>query len=464
LRADILPLVRSKMLVLSRHDGWLTSHDDFLDSQKGPPWRMDMFYRHVRRKSGVLMEGKKGDQFVGGKLSFDVENRLSWSGPPHGPAAPKVPMFTPDAITAEVCDLVESAFAHHPGVLQRDSLPATAADAKRLWQWALKHCMEHFGPYEDAMSATHRNLFHTRVSALMNLHRLLPRDVVRDAEAAELPLASKEGFIRQILGWREFVRHVHFATDGFRTIGERAVPAQTTPGDGGFARWAGHEWPGTADSESARHVDVSSATPAELGSRTPLPPAFWRAGSGMNCLDTVVTSVWEEAYSHHITRLMVLGNLATLLDVNPRELTDWFWVAYIDAWDWVVEPNVLGMGTFATGQTMTTKPYVAGAAYINKMSDYCGGCRFDPQTTCPIKSLYWAFLQRHEPKLKGNPRMMMPMRSLAKRSEEQKASDARIFATTVQLLVAGEPLTVDAYGQSVAEPMVTQPKRKGVSS
>ena len=164
----------------------------------------------------------------------------------------------------------------------------------------------------------------------------------------------------------------------------------------------------------------------------------------MNCLDTVVASVWHESYSHHITRLMVLSNIATLLDISPRELTDWFWAAYADAWDWVVEPNVLGMGTYGAGAVMTTKPYIAGAAYINKMSDYCRGCRFKPDVDCPLKSLYWAFLERHKAKLDTNPRLFMPMRSLAKRSASAKAADAKMFDRVVQMLVKGEPLTVKA--------------------
>lgn len=160
----------------------------------------------------------------------------------------------------------------------------------------------------------------------------------------------------------------------------------------------------------------------------------------MNCLDTVVASVWEEGWSHHITRLMVLSNIATLLDVSPRELTDWFWVAYADAWDWVVEPNVLGMGTFGLGDLFMTKPYVAGSAYINKMSDYCSGCQFDPAGNCPIRRLYWGFLARHEDKLVDNPRLRMPMRNLAKRSRADREEDQRTFEVVRETLLKKKPL------------------------
>jgi deoxyribodipyrimidine photolyase-related protein len=162
-----------------------------------------------------------------------------------------------------------------------------------------------------------------------------------------------------------------------------------------------------------------------------------RIESGLACLDHVVADVWAEGYSHHITRLMVLSNLAALLDVRPREITDWFWVAYTDAYDWVVEPNVMAMGTFAVGELMTTKPYISGAAYINRMSDFCPKCRFDPQKNCPITNLYWAFLAPHERLLSKNPRLAMPMRSLARRGVELQKKDRGVFKILQELLSAG---------------------------
>jgi deoxyribodipyrimidine photolyase-related protein len=160
----------------------------------------------------------------------------------------------------------------------------------------------------------------------------------------------------------------------------------------------------------------------------------------LNCLDRVVESVWEEGYSHHITRLMVLSNLATLLDVSPGQLSDWFHAAYTDAWDWVVEPNVLAMGTYATGPLMTTKPYVSGAAYINRMSDYCRDCAFDPKKNCPVTRLYWAFLDRNEPRLANNPRLAMPYRSLQRRSDAKREEDRRVFEDVSAALERGESL------------------------
>jgi deoxyribodipyrimidine photolyase-related protein len=154
-----------------------------------------------------------------------------------------------------------------------------------------------------------------------------------------------------------------------------------------------------------------------------------------------VSDVWREGYSHHITRLMILSNLATLLDLSPRALTDWFWVAYIDAYDWVVEPNVLGMGTYALGDLMTTKPYIAGAAYVNRMSDYCRGCAFDPKSTCPITPLYWAYLARHEARLASNPRMKVPLASLRARPTEQRDRDGATFTEVREALHRGEVVT-----------------------
>lgn len=423
LRADLASLVTDGTLEILPHAGWLTDASDFDPQDKGPPWRMDAFYRRVRKRTGLLLDavGKP----AGGKWSHDADNRKFWSGEP---PAPTPPTFEPDEITREVGELIDREFAHHPGVLDLTSLPATADDARTQWSWALQRCMEHFGPYEDAMSTASRTIFHTRTSALINLHRLLPRTVVNDVANATVPLSSQEGLIRQVLGWREFVRHVHRATDGFRSV----APTRASPGDGGFERWAGWPWPG------ATPLADGGASPRALGEGTPVPPAYWGTRSGMACLDTVVEGVWREGYGHHITRLMVLANLATLLDVSPRALTDWFWVAYADAYDWVVEPNVLGMGTYAAGDVMTTKPYVSGSAYIDKMSDYCAGCAFHPKKTCPVTSLYWAFLARHTETLSGNHRLALIMGALRKRGDAQKRRDAATFEAVRDALAAGE--------------------------
>jgi deoxyribodipyrimidine photolyase-related protein len=436
LRADLAPLIADGGLVELEHGGWLSSTDDFGSSQKPrPPWRMDAFYRHMRRRTGLLMEDGKP---VGGKFSFDADNRKPWPG---SPPAPVPPVFEPDEITLEVADLVDERFPGHPGSVDLASLPATNDDAERLWAWAKEHCLPFFGPYEDAISVRSRGLFHTRISGLLNLHRLLPRRVVDDVAAMDIPLASKEGFIRQVLGWREFVRHVHDATDGFRTLpGSADPPIADEPGDAGWGRRAGRSWQVAAGPDG---LD-GGASPSFLGADRPLPPGFWPGHpTGLTCVDRVVDDVWSEAYSHHITRLMVLSNVATLLEVSPRDLTDWFWVAYLDAYDWVVEPNVLAMGCFAVGPLMTTKPYISGAAYINRMSDFCLGCAFDPKTNCPITKLYWAFLDRHSDSLADNSRMRLILSSLAKRDPSVVAHDRAVFDHVSEVLVAGGTLHPD---------------------
>ncbi|MGH0031343.1 MAG: cryptochrome/photolyase family protein [Myxococcota bacterium] len=412
LRCDLAPLVKKKRIEIVPHEGWLTSREQFRAAfEGGKPWRMDRFYRHVRRETGILMSGGKP---AGGKFSFDTENRKPWRG---DPAAPKPPRYsTDDPIKQEVVELVGSAFGDHPGEIEPRALPATAKDAERAWRWARRHCLEHFGPYEDAMSTRSSTLFHTQTSALLNLQRLLPARVVEDVAAMDLPLASQEGFIRQVLGWREFVRHVHEETDGFRHLPDGTRPPRAAARVGG------------------------GACPSALDAEEPLPPAFWGEPSGLTCLDTVVEDVWKTGYGHHITRLMVLSNLATLLGVSPREVTDWFWAAYTDAYDWVVEPNVLGMGTFGLGDLFTTKPYVSGAAYIDRMSDYCGECAFSPKRDCPITSLYWSFLCRNEAALRDNPRVAMPLRSLARRSRGKREHDRRVHDWVQGTLRAGERL------------------------
>jgi len=431
LRVDLEPLVTSGGLTMIPHRGWLTDQDQFASSKRNRGWRMDAFYRTVRRATGFLMVDGAPE---GGKFSFDAENRRRWDGKP---AAPAPLSFPRDPIKEEVVSLVQREFSRHPGNLNIDRLPATRQDAETMWQWALERCLPLFGPYEDAMSMYSPSLFHTRISGLLNMHRLVPSRIIRDVIAADVPLSSKEGFLRQVIGWREFVHHVHDATDGFRNLSGEFRMVTPYPGDGGFRRWGGKAWvsgrePGSPD---------GGAAPSYLGADRSLPPAFWGERSGLHCLDRVVSDVWRDGYSHHITRLMVLSNIASLLEVSPRELTDWFWAAYTDAYDWVVEPNVLGMGTFAVGDLITTKPYISGAAYINRMGDYCAECVFDPEVSCPLTPLYWAYLDRHAEILRRNPRLRVMMASLGRRSLSQRQRDQQVYTTLSQVLTRGERVT-----------------------
>ena len=399
---------------------WLTTTDDF-QAVFGKPesggeerntqyasgrrqYLMDRFYRAVRRKTGFLMEGA---QPIGGQWSYDAENRKPYRGEV---PIPERPSFAPDAITLEVMELIELRFADHFGKTEGFAMPVTRADAERGWQFALEHMLPHFGPWEDAMSVAHPDLFHSLTSAPLNLTLLRPVDLVTGTveayHAGKIPLQSTEGFVRQLLGWREFMRHIHEATDGYRTV-------------------------------------QKDGAPSFLDAHRKLPPVYWGVKSGMRCMDLVVEGVIEKGWSHHITRLMVLSNLATLCGFSPRELTDWFWFGYVDAYDWVVEPNVLGMSTFGDGGLTATKPYVSGAAYINRMSDFCGKCALNPREStgpgsCPYTSLYWSFLERNEAKLAGNQRMRMPLNTMLKKTGADRAALRERAEEAIGMLERGE--------------------------
>ena len=432
LRADLAPLFRKGRLEEIPHEGWLTTREQFDAAfAGGKRWRMDGFYRHVRRETGILMDD---DRPRGGKFSFDTENRRAWKG---DPPAPKPLGFPPDDVVSEVLELVRRDFGHHPGELVPDQLPARAADAERLWRWARRNCLASFGPYQDAMSFQSRTLFHTLTSSLLNNGRLSAARLVRDVARMDLPLASQEGFIRQVLGWREFMHHVHDATNGFRQLPDGQEPPRAArPGDAGYRAWSGRRW---KSSRAPARLD-GGACPSVLDAQEPVPPAFWGKPSGLACLDRSISNVWETGYGHHIERLMVIANLATLIGISPRALTDWFWIAYTDAYDWVVEPNVLGMGSFGLGDLFTTKPYVSGAAYIHRMSDSCDHCAFSPKRDCPVTSLYWSFLDRNRDALSGNARVQMPLRSAARRSDEKRAHDRAVTGWVRETLAAGREL------------------------
>jgi deoxyribodipyrimidine photolyase-related protein len=396
---------------------------------------MDTFYRAMRQKTGILMSHGKP---VGGKYSLDAENRLPWR---NELPVPVRPTFPPDAITLEVMAMIEQRHPDTFGSLGNFDLPVTRADAESAWAFALHHCLPHFGPWEDAMSTQHPDLFHSLTSPLVNLTLLRPRQLVEDVAEAHaagaVPLASAEGFIRQLLGWREFIRHIHEATDGFRNLATSSTSCHPERSEGPASRLHQH----------SPHPETSAgAAPNALSATRNLPPVYWGTPSGMACMDTVIAGVVANGWSHHITRLMVLSNLATLCGFSPRQLTDWFWFAYIDAYDWVVEPNVLGMATFADGGLTATKPYVSGAAYINKMSDFCGSCALNPKLTlgpgsCPFTALYWSFLERNEATLAPLNRMAMPLATMRKRSAADRNALRQRAELAITQLERGERIT-----------------------
>jgi deoxyribodipyrimidine photolyase-related protein len=345
-------------------------------------WRMEHFYREMRRESFILMEG---DKPAGGEWNYDHANRKSL---PARTAPPERLRFPPDKITREVIALVTHRFPDHFGALENFGWPVTSADALRALDDFLSHDLKNFGDYQDAMKAGVPFLFHSLISPALNLGLLSPRQACRAAEAVwragAAPLNAVEGFIRQILGWREYVRGVYWT-------------------------WM----PDYAD-RNALHATRN------------LPDFYWTGDTDMRCLREAIGSTVRHAYSHHIQRLMITGNFALLAAVSPREIERWYLAVYADAYEWVEMPNTLGMAIFADGGQMASKPYAASGAYIDRMSDFCSLCRYDVKQktgpeACPFNYLYWAFLIRQKERLSGNPRMAMPYRTLEKWPQERIA-------------------------------------------
>lgn len=337
--------------------------------------RMEFFYREMRQRYSVLMDQ---DKPAGGEWNFDSENRKSFGreGPPlHLPPR----RFEPDGTTREVIEMVNARFPSHPGDLTSFDWPVHAADAELALQDFLQHRLSEFGDWQDASWTGEPWLFHSRLSAALNLKLLDPRRVITAAEEewrrGRAPLAGVEGFIRQILGWREYVRGIYW---------------QTMPG--------------------YRERNTLSAN-------APLPGFYWTGDTDMACLRDAIGQTLRLGYAHHIQRLMITGLYALMLGVRPQEVHAWYLAVYVDAVEWVELPNTLGMSQYADGGLMASKPYIATGKYIQRMSNYCKGCRFDPEkstgpTACPFTTLYWDFLLQHEPTLRKNPRMALQVRNL----------------------------------------------------
>ena len=349
-------------------------------------YRMEFFYREMRRETGLLMEG---DAPVGGRWNFDAENRKAL---PRGMRVPDRLRVAPDATTRAVMALIERRFPEHFGTLDRFGWPVTRVEALAALDHFVRICLPAFGDYQDAMKGGEPFLFHAMLSPCLNIGLLTPREVCLAAEAAfragRAPLNAVEGFIRQILGWREFVRGLYW-----------------------------HEMPAYA------------ATNA-LAATRPLPAFYWTGETDMACIASVVRETRLHAYAHHIQRLMVTGNFSLIAGIEPRAVEDWYLAVYADAFEWVELPNTHGMALFADGGLLASKPYAASGAYIDRMSDYCGGCRYDPSLkagpdACPFNPLYWHFLMENEDRLGANPRMAMPYRTLRGFSAARRAEIIR---------------------------------------
>jgi deoxyribodipyrimidine photolyase-related protein len=363
---------------------FFSSVADFAAHAKGrKSLRMEYFYREQRKRHGVLMQG---DEPVGGQWNFDADNREAFGAAGPGAVPPRT-VFEPDAITREVIALVDDRFAGHPGRLDSFAWPVTRAQALLSLQAFIRERLPLFGRYQDAMWPGDPWLYHSHLSAALNLKLLNPREVVAAAESAlragHAPVASVEGFIRQILGWREYVRGIYWT-----------------------------RMPGYLECN-------------ELGAQQDLPAWFWTGDTDMACLRDALTQTLAHGYANHIQRLMVTGLYALMLGVDPKQVHAWYLAVYVDAVEWVELPNTLGMSQYADGGVMGSKPYIATGKYIERMSPHCAGCRYDPalrtgERACPFTTLYWDFLMQHEAMLARNPRIALQVKNVARLTDEQR--------------------------------------------
>ncbi len=364
-------------------DRFMCSEAEFAGWAEGrKALRMEYFYREMRRKTGLLMDG---DQPAGGKWNYDADNRKAASA---DLLMPRPRRTAPDAITRDVLALVAAHFPGRFGALDDFWFAVTAADAQAQFDAFVAEALPRFGDFQDAMLTGEPFLYHSVIAQYLNIGLLDPLAVCQAVErawrAGDVPLNAAEGFIRQIIGWREYVRGIYW-----------------------------REGPDYA----ARNA---------LGARRPLPEFYWTADTDMACVRACVEQTRDQAYAHHIQRLMVTGNFALLAGIDPGALHLWYLAVYADAYEWVELPNTLGMSQFADGGLLASKPYAASGAYIDRMSDYCAGCRFSVKEktgadACPFNRLYWPFLIRHADRLAGNPRMAPMYRTLANWGAERRA-------------------------------------------
>lgn len=365
---------------LSSHQDthFLTQEADFLAWAKGKKqWVMEYFYRYARKRSGYLMDGTKP---VDGQWNLDKQNRRSFGKQAPG-ELPSVSGFAQDKITREVCRLVEERFPNHPGRLKHFDWPVTRQQALQALREFVEQRLKDYGPYQDAMWTGQPWLYHSRLSTALNLKLLNPREaldaVIEAFSEQRAPLNSTEGFVRQVLGWREYIRHLYWQSMP-ELLEQNALDAQQ-----------------------------------------PLPAFYWSGATQMRCLQETLSQTLEYGYAHHIQRLMITGLFALLLGVNPRQLHEWYLAIYVDAVEWVEAPNTIGMSQFADNGKLASKPYAASGRYIQRMSNYCQHCRYDPakfegENACPYTVLYWDFLKRHAKRFARHPRTALQWRNLAR--------------------------------------------------
>jgi deoxyribodipyrimidine photolyase-related protein len=372
------------------------SASEFAGYADGKRLVLEHFYQYMRKKHKVLVD--RFSQPAGGSWNYDKQNREKLKISPMEQVRPK--SFPPDEVTAGVLRLVAKRFPDHPGSLDQFELPVSRADAASMLDSFIEHALPLFGPIQDAMAVGQPFLFHSRLSALLNVKLLNPRECIEAAvqayERKAAPLNSVEGYVRQILGWREFARGIYWL-----------------------------KMPGYAELNFFNHEHR-------------IPDFFWTGDTDMHCVRQAMENVVANGYAHHIQRLMVLGLLALLYGAHPRHFHDWHMAMFIDAIDWVSLPNALGMSQFADGGQIGTKPYCASGNYIHQMSNYCAGCRYNPkeatgQNACPFTTLYYDFLDRHYGQLKNNPRLKFQLINIEKkRKDNDTIAQIRLQARDLQ--------------------------------
>ncbi len=378
---------------------WLLQPEEF-DRWAGTrkTYRLEYFYRFMRQRTGYLMHG---GQPVGGAWNYDAENRKA---PPPGYRPPPPLRFDPDALTQAAMETVRERFRGHFGALEGFDWPVTRDQALQALEDFVVHRLAQFGPYQDALMEQSWSMNHSLLSPAINLGLLHPTEVVErvlaEYEKGGLPLASVEGFVRQMIGWREYIYHVYR-----------------------------REMPGLGQAN-------------QLGAHWPVPPLFWGATTQMRCLSTVIGRVEQRGYAHHIERLMVLANFALLYGIQPQQLNAWFIAAFVDSADWVMVPNVLGMGVFASA-VLSSKPYAASGKYIARMGNHCKHCTFKVEQTvgeqaCPFNSLYWDFMAGQRERLEANPRLGVLYKTWDKRNPKEQAAIRHQAQQLRQRIAQGE--------------------------
>ncbi|APX13535.1 cryptochrome/photolyase family protein [Tateyamaria omphalii] len=386
-------------VTLLEDDRFIASHKEFEEWAEGrKALRMEYFYRDMRRKTGLMMEG---DTPAGDKWNYDHDNRkpapddVDFGGPMQ---------FAPDETVEAVLDLVERRFGNHFGDLRPFWFATDQGQARRALAHFVKHALPKFGDFQDAMLAENRFLYHAVVGLYINIGLLDPLEVCQAVEQAwkdgDAPINAAEGFIRQIIGWREYVRGIYF-----------------------------HEGPDYPRRNGLNH-------------QRKLPEFYWGGETNMRCISKAVEQTGAEAYAHHIQRLMVTGNFALLAGLDPAEVSEWYLAVYADAFEWVEAPNVVGMSLFADGGVIASKPYVSSGAYINRMSDYCKGCHYKVSVktgegACPFNLLYWHFLDRHRDRFSNNARMGNMYRTWDRMDADRRETVLREAEAFLERMSAG---------------------------